>query len=166
MEGQVAKAELETAQYIQENCTYIPCPLEAPADQLRPPCPPPVSDRRPLSLLQQKTRDQSAGGHCLRLSQVLNELEILLLDIHDVEYGILKFIFCTLFLTIFIISRRMLPFSTSSISTLKAASRGDWGSKMKGRVCALWQNCYFYGFYSSADRVTFSRFIYTLKKNH
>lgn len=73
MEGQVAEAELETAQSVQENCTHIPCPSEAPADQLRPP---PVSDRRPRSLLQQKTRDQSAG-HCLRFSQVLSELDIL-----------------------------------------------------------------------------------------
>lgn len=36
---------------------------------------------------------------------------------------------------------------------------------MEGRVCTLWQSWYFSGFYSSADRVTFSRFIYTPKKN-
>lgn len=52
----------------------------------------------------------------------------------------------------------------SSISNLKAAWRGDRGSKRKELVCALWQNCYFLGFYSSANSVTFSRFIYTLKK--
>lgn len=37
------------------------------------------------------------------------------------EYGILKFIFCTVFLTIFIISCRMYDFLLSSTSNLKAA---------------------------------------------
>lgn len=71
------------------------------------------------------------------------------------EYGIVEFIFCTL------------DFSVSSsfhegcvifyvfqfkLETSELLGGGHRGSKMNELTWALWQNCYFYGFYSSTNK--------------